>query len=63
MMESDTCDAAALAHARALSGSAGGNPAGAWPKLTEMAIHIGYVQCGMPGMLVAGACFIVPAFP
>lgn len=32
------------------------------PNSTEMAIHIGYVQCGMPGMLVAGACFIVPAF-
>jgi chromate transporter len=31
------------------------------PNSTEMAIHIGYVKAGMPGLLVAGACFILPA--
>src|SRR4051812_21608391 len=32
------------------------------PNSTEMAIHIGYVQQGLPGLIVAGACFILPAF-
>ena len=32
------------------------------PNSTEMAIHIGYVQQGLPGLIVAGACFIMPAF-
>jgi len=32
------------------------------PNSTEMAIHIGYQRAGWPGLLVAGACFIVPAF-
>ena len=27
-----------------------------------MAIHIGYVQQGLAGLVVAGACFILPAF-
>lgn len=31
------------------------------PNSTEMAIHIGYRRRGWPGMVVAGACFIVPA--
>lgn len=31
------------------------------PNSTEMAIHIGYRRGGWPGLLVAGACFIVPA--
>ena len=32
------------------------------PNSTEMAIHVGYVQQGIPGLIVAGACFILPAF-
>jgi len=32
------------------------------PNSTEMAIHIGYVQQGVPGLILAGACFIMPAF-
>src|SRR5687768_11290870 len=32
------------------------------PNSTEMAIHIGYLQQGLPGLVVAGACFILPAF-
>ncbi len=32
------------------------------PNSTEMAIHIGYVQQGLPGLIIAGACFIMPAF-
>lgn len=32
------------------------------PNSTEMAIHIGYRQAGWPGLLVAGSCFILPAF-
>jgi chromate transporter len=32
------------------------------PNSTEMAIHIGYVQQGLPGLIVAGVCFIMPAF-
>jgi chromate transporter len=31
------------------------------PNSTELAIHLGYVRAGFPGLLVAGACFIVPA--
>ncbi|HET7088055.1 MAG TPA: chromate transporter [Anaerolineae bacterium] len=31
------------------------------PNSTEMAIHIGYVRAGWRGLLVAGACFILPA--
>jgi chromate transporter len=32
------------------------------PNSTEMAIHIGYIQQGLPGLIVAGICFILPAF-
>lgn len=31
------------------------------PNSTELAIHIGYVRAGWPGLIVAGVCFIVPA--
>jgi chromate transporter len=31
------------------------------PNSTEVAIHIGRVRAGVPGLLVAGSCFIVPA--
>ena len=31
------------------------------PSSTELAIHIGFRQCGWPGLIVAGACFILPA--
>lgn len=31
------------------------------PNSTEMAIHIGYLQGGFVGLLVAGSCFILPA--
>lgn len=31
------------------------------PNSTELAIHIGYERAGWPGLIVAGACFIVPA--
>lgn len=31
------------------------------PNSTELAIHLGLERGGVPGMLVAGACFIVPA--
>lgn len=31
------------------------------PNSTEMAIHVGYVRAGWPGLLVAGASFILPA--
>jgi chromate transporter len=31
------------------------------PNSTEMAIHVGFRRAGMPGLLVAGACFILPA--
>jgi chromate transporter len=31
------------------------------PNSTEMAIHLGYVRAGWPGLLLGGACFIVPA--
>lgn len=31
------------------------------PNSTELAIHLGYVRAGWPGLIVAGVCFIVPA--
>jgi chromate transporter len=31
------------------------------PTSTELAMHIGYVRAGIPGLVVAGACFILPA--
>lgn len=31
------------------------------PNSTEMAIHIGYLRAGWPGLLIAGVCFISPA--
>jgi chromate transporter len=31
------------------------------PNSTEMAIHIGYLRAGWPGLVVAGSCFILPA--
>jgi chromate transporter len=31
------------------------------PNSTEMAIHLGHRRAGWPGLLVAGACFILPA--
>jgi chromate transporter len=31
------------------------------PNSTEMAIHVGYLRAGRAGLLVAGACFILPA--
>src|SRR5687767_13560155 len=31
------------------------------PNSTELAIHLGYVRAGWPGLFVAGVCFIVPA--
>jgi chromate transporter len=31
------------------------------PNSTEMAIHLGYVRAGLPGLVVAGVCFITPA--
>jgi chromate transporter len=31
------------------------------PNSTEMAIHIGHLRGGFPGLIVAGACFILPA--
>jgi chromate transporter len=31
------------------------------PTSTELAIHIGHRRAGWPGLLVAGACFILPA--
>jgi chromate transporter len=31
------------------------------PNSTEMAIHIGHVRAGWPGLLVAGICFVLPA--
>lgn len=32
------------------------------PNSTELAIHIGHRRAGWPGLLVAGVCFILPAF-
>ncbi len=31
------------------------------PNSTEMAIHIGYLRAGWPGLILAGFCFITPA--
>ena len=31
------------------------------PNSTEMAIHIGFLRAGWRGLIVGGACFIVPA--
>lgn len=31
------------------------------PNSTEMAIHIGYLRAGWPGLIAAGLCFILPA--
>ena len=31
------------------------------PNSTEMAIHLGYRRGGLPGLIVAGSCFIIPA--
>jgi chromate transporter len=31
------------------------------PNSTELAIHIGQLRAGLPGLIVAGACFICPA--
>ena len=31
------------------------------PNSTEMAIHVGMVRAGIPGLVVAGLCFILPA--
>jgi chromate transporter len=31
------------------------------PSSTEVAIYVGYARGGVPGLLVAGACFILPA--
>lgn len=32
------------------------------PNSTEMAIHIGHRRAGWPGLVVAGTCFLLPAF-
>ena len=32
------------------------------PNSTELAIHIGHARAGWPGLVVAGVCFILPAF-
>jgi chromate transporter len=32
------------------------------PNSTEMVLHVGYLRAGLPGLLVAGLCFILPAF-
>ncbi|HYF79792.1 MAG TPA: chromate efflux transporter [Symbiobacteriaceae bacterium] len=31
------------------------------PNSTELAMHLGYVRAGLPGLVVGGACFILPA--
>jgi chromate transporter len=31
------------------------------PNSTEMAIHIGFLRAGWPGLIVGGACFVLPA--
>lgn len=31
------------------------------PNSTEMAIHIGFIRAGWPGLITAGVCFIAPA--
>jgi chromate transporter len=32
------------------------------PNSTEMALHVGYTRAGLPGLTLAGFCFILPAF-
>jgi chromate transporter len=32
------------------------------PNSTELAIHIGKLRAGWPGLVAAGVCFILPAF-
>jgi chromate transporter len=32
------------------------------PNSTEMAIHTGFTKAGVPGLIIAGSCFIFPAF-
>ena len=32
------------------------------PNATEMSLHIGYLQAGFPGLVAAGASFILPSF-
>src|SRR5215467_10326695 len=31
------------------------------PNSTEMAIHLGYLRAGWPGLVAGGVCFIAPA--
>jgi len=31
------------------------------PNSTEMAIHVGYLYGGLPGLMVSGVCFVLPA--
>jgi chromate transporter len=31
------------------------------PNATEMAIHVGFIRAGWPGLILAGVCFVVPA--
>src|SRR5512143_440134 len=31
------------------------------PNSTEMAIHVGYLRAGWPGLITAGVCFVTPA--
>jgi chromate transporter len=31
------------------------------PNATEIAIHVGYLRAGWPGLVLAGACFVIPA--
>lgn len=31
------------------------------PNSTELAMHLGYVRAGLPGLVAGGACFILPA--
>jgi chromate transporter len=31
------------------------------PNATEIAIHVGYLRAGWPGLVLSGACFVIPA--
>src|ERR1700723_1265327 len=31
------------------------------PSSTELAIYLGEIRAGLPGLIIAGACFILPA--